>query len=98
MALGVLSCCCGAGAAVAMRVLVVDANPITIAAIRFGGGALCLLPFALAARVRWPARADWPAVAALGLSFYAVSSSSTIWLSPTRPSPAGRWRFRRFRS
>jgi drug/metabolite transporter (DMT)-like permease len=72
VALGVLSCCCGAGAAVATRFLVVDADPITIAAIRFGGGALCLLPFALAARVRWPARADWPAVAALGLSFYAV--------------------------
>jgi drug/metabolite transporter (DMT)-like permease len=72
VALGVLSCCCGAGAAVSTRFLVVDADPITIAAIRFGGGALCLLPFALAARVRWPARADWPAVAALGLSFYAV--------------------------
>jgi drug/metabolite transporter (DMT)-like permease len=72
VALGVLSCCCGAGAAVATRFLVVDGDPITIAAIRFAGGALCLLPFALAARVRWPARADWPAVATLGLSFYAV--------------------------
>jgi drug/metabolite transporter (DMT)-like permease len=70
--LGVLSCCCGAGAAVATRFLVIDADPITTAAIRFGGGALCLLPFALVGRVRWPAREDWPAVAALGLSFYAV--------------------------
>src|SRR3954471_17499704 len=72
VALGIASCCCGAGAAVATRFLVADADPVTVAAIRFGGGALCLLPFAVAAGVRWPARADWLAVAALGFSFYAV--------------------------
>jgi drug/metabolite transporter (DMT)-like permease len=72
VALGILSCSCGAGAAVATRFLVGDADPVTVAAIRFGGGALCLWPFAVAAGVRWPARADWPAVAALGFSFYAV--------------------------
>jgi drug/metabolite transporter (DMT)-like permease len=70
--LGVLSCSFGAGAAVATRFLVGDIDAITIAAARFGGGALLLLPIAFAARSRWPSRADWPAVAALGILFYAV--------------------------
>lgn len=70
--LGVLSCCCGAGAAVATRFLVGNVDPITIAAIRFGGGALLLMPIALAARARWPQRTDWPAVVLLGIIFYAL--------------------------
>jgi drug/metabolite transporter (DMT)-like permease len=68
----VLSCCLGAGAAVATRHLIAAADPITLAAVRFGGGALCLLPLLLLVRVRWPPRQDWPAVAGLGLVFYAV--------------------------
>ena len=42
----IVSCCCGAGAAVATRYLIGAADPITLAAIRFGGGVLCLLPLA----------------------------------------------------
>ena len=42
VAVAVLSCSFGAGAAVATRYLVGAADPVTIAAIRFGGGALCL--------------------------------------------------------
>ena len=68
----VVSSCCGAVAAVATRYLITAADPITLAAIRFGGGVLCLLPLALLLRVRWPQRADWPAVAGLGFMFYAV--------------------------
>jgi len=68
----ILSSSFGAGAAVATRYLITAADPITLAAIRFGGGVLCLLPLALLLRVRWPQRGDWPAVAGLGFMFYAV--------------------------
>ena len=54
----ILSCSFGAGAAVATRYLVGGADPVTIAAIRFGGGALCLWPLALALRVAWPRARD----------------------------------------
>jgi drug/metabolite transporter (DMT)-like permease len=70
--MAVLSSAVGGGAAVATRYLVVAVDPITLAALRFGGGFLCLLPLALAMRARWPGRADWPAVAGLGLLFYGV--------------------------
>ena len=68
----IVSSSCGAGAAVATRYLIGAADPITLAAIRFGGGVLCLLPLALLLRVRWPQRGDWAAVAGLGFMFYAV--------------------------
>jgi drug/metabolite transporter (DMT)-like permease len=68
----IVSSSCGAGAAVATRYLIGAADPITLAAIRFGGGVLCLLPLALLLSVRWPERGDWPAVAGLGFMFYAV--------------------------
>ncbi len=62
----------GAGAAVATRYLVGAADPFTLAAIRFGGGVLCLLPLVAMLPVRWPPRQDWPVVAGLGFLFYAV--------------------------
>jgi drug/metabolite transporter (DMT)-like permease len=72
VAVAVLSCSFGAGAAVATRYLVGGADPVTIAAIRFGGGALCLWPLALGLRVAWPRGRDRIAVAALGVLFFAV--------------------------
>ena len=68
----ILSCSFGAGAAVATRYLIGGADPVTIAAIRFGGGALCLWPLALGLRVAWPRGRDRLAVAALGVLFFAV--------------------------
>ncbi len=68
----VLSCSFGAGAAVATRYLIGSADPFTLAAIRFGGGFVCVLPLALLLRAQWPRRADWPAVAGLGFMFYAL--------------------------
>lgn len=67
-----LSCSCGAGAAVATRFLIGSADPLTLAAIRFGGGFFCILPLALVSGARWPDRSDWPAVAALGFMFYGL--------------------------
>jgi drug/metabolite transporter (DMT)-like permease len=68
----VLSCSFGAGAAVATRYLIGSADPFTLAAIRFGGGFVCVLPLALLLRAQWPRHADWPAVAGLGFMFYAL--------------------------
>lgn len=70
--LAVLSSALGGAAAVATRYLVGDYDPLTLATVRFGGGALCLLPVALLLRPQWPARPDWPAVAGLGFLFYGV--------------------------
>src|SRR3954452_25264604 len=72
VAVAILSCCFGAGAAVATRYLIGGADPVTIAAIRFGGGALCLWPLALGLRVAWPRGRDRVAVAARGVLFFAV--------------------------
>jgi drug/metabolite transporter (DMT)-like permease len=72
VAVAIVSSSCGAAAAVATRYLIESADLVTLAAIRFGGGFLCLLPIVLVLRVRWPRRADWPAVALLGFVFYAV--------------------------
>src|SRR5262245_31701627 len=70
--IAVLSSALGGAAAVATRYLIASADPITLATLRFGGGVLCLLPLALALRVRWPARGDRLAVAGLGFMFFAV--------------------------
>jgi drug/metabolite transporter (DMT)-like permease len=71
--IAILSSAVGGGAAVATRYLVTSADPFTLAAIRFGGGVLCLLPVALLLQVRWPAgRKDRLLVAGLGLLFFAV--------------------------
>ena len=40
--------------------------------LRWGIGFLCVLPVALLLRVRWPTRADWPAVALLGFCFFGL--------------------------
>src|SRR4051812_25334849 len=72
VAVAILSCCFGAGAAVATRYLIGAVDPIAIAAIRFGGGAVLLFPLALAFPVRWPSGRDRLGVAGLGFLFFAV--------------------------
>jgi drug/metabolite transporter (DMT)-like permease len=62
----------GGTAAAVTRYLVHDADPVTLGVLRWGIGFACLLPVALALRVRWPQRGDWWAVAALGIAFFAV--------------------------
>ena len=54
------------------RYLVVDADPITLAIMRWGIGFLCVLPAALILNARWPQPSDWLAVAALGFCFFGV--------------------------
>jgi drug/metabolite transporter (DMT)-like permease len=76
LGLGVLiamvSSALGGTAAAVTRYLVGDADPLTLAVLRWGIGFLCVLPVALLLRVRWPMRRDWLAVAALGICFFAL--------------------------
>lgn len=62
----------GGTAAAVTRYLVSDADPLTLAILRWGIGTLCVLPVAVALRVKWPRRSDWPAVAALGICFFGL--------------------------
>jgi drug/metabolite transporter (DMT)-like permease len=72
VALALISSCLGGSAAAVTRYLVGNADPITLAILRWGIGFLCLLPIALLLQVRWPPRSDWPAVAMLGLCFFGL--------------------------
>lgn len=68
--IALLSSALGGSAAAVTRYLVGAADPVTLAILRWGIGFLCVLPAALAMNVKWPPRADWPAVAALGFCFF----------------------------
>jgi drug/metabolite transporter (DMT)-like permease len=61
----------GAGAAVT-RYLVSNADPITLATLRWGIGTACVVPTALALQVKMPPRRDLLPVAALGLCFFGI--------------------------
>jgi drug/metabolite transporter (DMT)-like permease len=54
------------------RYLVTDADPITLAILRWGIGFVCVLPVALLLKAKWPPRRDLLPVAALGLCFFGL--------------------------
>ncbi len=70
--IAIVSSCLGGTAAAVTRYLVGDADPLTLAILRWAIGFCCVLPVALALRVRWPRQEDWPGVAMLGLCFFGV--------------------------
>jgi drug/metabolite transporter (DMT)-like permease len=70
--IAIISSSLGGTAAAVTRYLVGNADPITLAILRWGIGFLVLLPVALLLRAKWPSRADLPAVAALGLCFFGM--------------------------
>jgi drug/metabolite transporter (DMT)-like permease len=72
VAIALASSCLGGSAAAITRYLVGNADPITLAILRWVIGFACLLPIALAFKVRWPPRRDWPAVTMLGLCFFGL--------------------------
>ncbi len=72
VAIALVSSCLGGTAAAITRYLVGNADPVTLAILRWGIGFACLLPTALFLKVRWPSRGDWPAVALLGLCFFGL--------------------------
>src|SRR4051795_6168373 len=68
----VLSTALGGTAIVATRFLAGAADPITIAVLRFAGGAVLLLPLAPIKRERWPGQRDWPAGTGLAVLFFGL--------------------------
>lgn len=72
VAIALVSSCLGGTAAAITRYLVGNADPITLAILRWGIGFICLLPVALLLKIRWPQLTDWPAVAALGFCFFGI--------------------------
>jgi drug/metabolite transporter (DMT)-like permease len=72
VSLALVSSFLGGSAAAVTRYLVGNADPITLAILRWGIGFLCVLPAALLLRAKWPPRSDWLAVATLGLCFFGL--------------------------
>jgi len=70
--IALVSSCLGGTAAAITRYLVGNADPITLAILRWGIGFACLLPAALLLRAKWPPRRDWPAVVLLGVCFFGL--------------------------
>lgn len=68
----ILSSALGGMAAAVTRFAVSAVDPATLAAFRFGGGFIFLLPLAVLARSRWPTGKDWIGTALLGLMFFAL--------------------------
>lgn len=81
------------GLSVGVTRLVVGAtDPITLGAFRFGIGCLLLLPLAWRDRCRWPPVSALPAIAGLGLLFFALFpvlfNASLIYTTAARGSLA----------
>ncbi len=72
VAIALLSSALGGTAAAITRYLVGNADPVTLAILRWGIGFTCLLPTALLLEVKWPPRRDWPAVVLLGVGYFGL--------------------------
>ncbi len=70
--IAIVSSSLGGTAAAVTRYLVGNADPLTLAILRWGIGFVCVLPIALLLRVQWPRRSDWLTVAALGICFFGL--------------------------
>jgi len=70
--IAIVSSCLGGSAAAVTRYLAGNADPVTLAILRWGIGFLLVLPAAILMRAKWPPRSDWTAVAGLGVLFFGV--------------------------
>jgi drug/metabolite transporter (DMT)-like permease len=70
--LAIASSCLGGTAAAVTRYLVGNADPLTLAILRWGIGFSVVLPVAILLRVRWPQRSDRLGVAVLGICFFGL--------------------------
>ncbi len=70
--IAIISSALGGTAAAVTRYLVTDADPLTLATLRWGIGFIVVLPATLMLGARWPSRRDLPAIALLGIIFFGV--------------------------
>ena len=70
--IALVSSCLGGSAAAVTRYLVGNADPLTLALLRWGIGFLVVLPVTLLLRSKMPPGADWLAVSALGICFFGL--------------------------
>ena len=70
--LAIASSCLGGTAAAVTRYLVGNADPLTLAILRWGIGFSVVLPVATLLRARWPQRSDWLGVTVLGICFFGL--------------------------
>ncbi len=70
--IALVSSCLGGSAAAVTRYLVANADPLTLALLRWGIGFLVVLPVTLLLRSKLPPRADWLAVCILGICFFGL--------------------------
>ena len=70
--IAIVSSCLGGSAAAVTRYLAGNADPITLAILRWGIGFTLVLPATLLTRAKFPPRSDWLAVAALGICFFGL--------------------------
>src|SRR5690349_13672106 len=70
--IAIVSSSLGGSAAAVTRYLVGNADPITLAILRWGIGFIFVLPAALLLRAKFPPREDWLGVAALGICFFGL--------------------------
>jgi drug/metabolite transporter (DMT)-like permease len=70
--IAIVSSCLGGSAAAVTRYLVGNADPVTLAILRWAIGFICLLPVAIFMRAKFPPRRDWPAVMLLGICFFGL--------------------------
>lgn len=70
--IAIVSSSLGGSAAGVTRYLAGDADPVTLAILRWGIGFALVLPVTLLLRASWPPRRDWLKVAALGACFFGL--------------------------
>lgn len=72
MLIALASSCLGGSAAAVTRYLVGNADPLTLALLRWCIGFIVLLPVTLLLRSKLPPREDWLAVSILGICFFGL--------------------------
>ena len=70
--IAIISSALGGTAAAVTRYLVINADPLTLAILRWGIGFIVVLPATLILRARWPQPRDLPAIAGLGILFFGI--------------------------
>jgi drug/metabolite transporter (DMT)-like permease len=70
--IAIVSSSLGGSAGAVTRYLAGNADPITLAILRWGIGFVLVLPVTLLLRAKFPPREDWLAVALLGIAFFGL--------------------------